>query len=182
MAPVTLRTPRLVLRPWTEADRAPFAAMGADPDVMRHFPGTLDRAESDAIADRIAGAIEERGWGFWALAPSEEPDHFLGFTGLSIPGFEAPFTPCVEIGWRLARPAWGKGLASEAARAALAYGFGTLGLDSIVAFTAVGNAPSRAVMVRIGMTHEPEGDFDHPVLPLDHPLCRHVLYRIRRTD
>ncbi len=177
-----LTTDRLTLRPWTEADFEPFAAMSADPAVMEHFPATLSRAESDAVAAKLKSLIEENGIGFWALEVPGEAS-FIGFTGIQKVMFEAPFVPAppasvVEIGWRLARPHWGKGFASEAARAALAYGFDELGLPEIVSFTATSNLRSQAVMKRIGMTHDPADDFDHPNLPEGHKLRRHVLYRI----
>jgi RimJ/RimL family protein N-acetyltransferase len=172
----TLETPRLRLRPWRAADREPFAALNADPVVMEHFPARLDRAASDALADRIATGLDERGWGLWALeVPGVTP--FAGFVGLSAPGFEAPFTPAVEVGWRLARPWWGHGYASEAAREAVRFGLDELGLDEVVSFTTVGNVRSRQVMERIGLTHDPADDFDHPSLPEGHPQRRHVLYR-----
>ena len=172
-----LATPRLRLRPWRESDLAPFAAMNADPLVMEHFAAPLSRQESDAYARRMQAAIEERGWGNWALEViGGEP--FVGFTGLSAPSFEAHFMPCTEIGWRLARSAWGQGLATEAARAALDFGFGELGLAEIVSFTALGNARSVAVMERLGMRRD--GEFDHPRFPDGHRLRRHVLYRISR--
>ncbi|MEW9528193.1 GNAT family N-acetyltransferase [Microbispora sp. NPDC049125] len=170
-----IATERLVLRRWRHGDRQPFAALNADPAVMEHFPSTLSRAESDALAGRIEAAFAERGFGLWAV---EAGGAFIGFTGLNVPRFTAHFTPCVEIGWRLARPAWGHGYATEAARAALAYGFGELGLAEIVSFTSVTNVRSQAVMRRIGMTRDPQDDFDHPALDEDSPLRRHVLYRI----
>jgi RimJ/RimL family protein N-acetyltransferase len=174
-----LRTERLILRPWREEDLALFAALNADPAVMGHFPSVLTRAESDALATRIRADLAERGFGLWAVeAPGVAP--FIGFIGLAVPRFEAHFTPCVEIGWRIAREHWGRGYATEAARAALAYGLGRLRLDEIASFTAVGNLRSRRVMEKIGMTHDPSDDFDHPNLPPGHPLRRHVLYRIRR--
>ncbi|MCW2505460.1 MAG: GCN5-related N-acetyltransferase [Actinomycetia bacterium] len=169
-----LTTERLLLRRWRESDLVPFAAMNADPQVMEHFPGLLSRAESDAMAARMEQSIAERGFGFWAL---ERDGEFVGFTGLSVPRFEAPFLPAVEIGWRLARHAWGHGYATEAARAAISYGVTELGLAEIVSFTIERNTRSRAVMERLGMTHDPDGDFDHPLLP-DWPLRRHVLYRL----
>jgi RimJ/RimL family protein N-acetyltransferase len=173
------RTKRLVLRPWRDDDLGPFAALNADLLVMEYFPSALTRAESDALAARIRADTAERGFGLWAVeAPGVAS--FVGFTGLSMPDFRAPFTPCVEIGWRLAREHWGRGFASEAARAALAYGFESLRLDEIVSFTSVGNERSRRVMERIGMTHDPADDFEHPSLVPGHPLRRHVLYRIRR--
>lgn len=172
----TLTTARLRLRPWRAADREPFAALNADPVVMEHFPSRLDREQSDALADRIATGLDERGWGLWALeVPGVTP--FAGFVGLSVPGFEAAFTPAVEVGWRLARPWWGRGYAPEAAREAVRFGLDELGLDEVVSFTAVSNARSRRVMEKIGLTHDPADDFDHPNLPDGHPLQRHVLYR-----
>lgn len=170
-----LTTARLRLRPWRESDLAPFAAMNADPLVMEHFAAPLTREESDAYARRMMAAIEGRGWGNWALEEiGGEP--FVGFAGLSAPSFEAHFTPCTEIGWRLARSAWGRGYATQAARAALAFGFGELGLAEIVSFTALANARSIAVMERLGMRRD--GEFDHPRLPAGHRLQRHVLYRL----
>ncbi|MEV4257139.1 GNAT family N-acetyltransferase [Spirillospora sp. NPDC049652] len=172
-----LRSERLILRAWREDDRAPFAALNADPDVMRHFPARLTRAESDDLLDRLNAAIEERGFGFWAVEVADT-GRFIGFTGLSVPRFDAHFTPAVEIGWRLSRKSWGQGYAAEAARRSLDFAFDDLGLAEVVSFTAVENARSRAVMRRIGMTRDPAEDFDHPSLPEGHPLRRHVLYRI----
>ncbi len=179
-APPSLRTERLLLRDWRESDREPFAAMSADPEVMAFFPRPLERAESDAAVVRIRGHLASHGFGLWAVeAPGVA--EFIGFVGLAIPRFEAPFTPCVEIGWRLARAYWGRGYATEAARTVLDFGFRERGLDEIVSFTAVGNVRSRAVMERIGMTRSPGDDFDHPALPEGHPLRRHVLYRVRKV-
>lgn len=174
--PLEIDTPRLRLRQWRAADRAPFAALNADPRVMEHFPSTLDRAASDAIAERCEALIAERGWGFWAVERRDSGD-FIGFVGLNVPTAALPFSPCVEVGWRLAHSAWGQGLASEAARAALAAGFETLGLAEVVSFTALSNRRSQAVMERLGMRRTAE-DFDHPVLPEGHPLRRHCLYRL----
>lgn len=177
--PVELRTERLVLRQWRPDDREPFAAMGADPRVMEYFPSTLTREQSDTIADRIEAGIEERGFGFWAVEiPGAAP--FAGFIGLSVPKFQTHFTPCVEIGWRLAPQFWNLGYATEGAKASLAYGFETLNLPEIVAFAVTNNRASRRVMEKLGMTYDPGDDFDHPGLPHGHPLRRHVLYRIRR--
>jgi RimJ/RimL family protein N-acetyltransferase len=176
-----LRTPRLVLRQWREADLEPFAALNADPEAMRYFPAPLTRAESDALAARARAAIEERGYGWWAVEVVGAAP-FIGFIGLAEPSFEAHFTPAVEVGWRLAREHWGKGYATEGARAALAFGFDELALDEIVSFTSVLNEPSWRVMERLGMTHDPAGDFDHPRLPPGHPLRPHVLYRLRRAQ
>jgi ribosomal-protein-alanine N-acetyltransferase len=175
-----LATARLRLRAWHDADREAWAALNADPEVMAHFPTTLTRATSDRLVDLTMAGWAENGFGLWALERAED-GLFLGFTGLSRPSFEAHFTPAVEVGWRLARRAWGHGFATEAARAALAFGFETLGLEEIVSFTVPANVRSRAVMERIGMDHDPADDFDHPKLPEGHPLRRHVLYRLRRT-
>jgi RimJ/RimL family protein N-acetyltransferase len=156
-----------------------FAALNADPKVMEYFPKLLDRDESDQLAARIRENFARRGFGLWAV---EVPGvaEFIGFVGLSVPGFSAHFTPCVEIGWRLAHDHWGRGYATEAARASLQFGFEHHGLDEIVSFTAAVNRRSRAVMERIGMTHTPDDEFDHPTVPEGHTLRRHVLYRIRR--
>lgn len=174
---VELSTERLLLREWRESDRDAWAALNADPAVMEHFPATLDREAADATFDRLGGALADRGWGLWAV---EHEGLFLGFTGLSPVGFEAHFTPATEIGWRLARSAWGHGFATEAARAALDYAWHDLGLDAVVSLTSVGNTRSRAVMERLGMTHDPADDFDNPRVPDGSPLRRHVLYRLAR--
>ena len=172
-----IETERLILRPWRDADAAPFAALNADPEVMRHFPKRLTRAESDALAERIRTRMAERGWGSFAVeVKGGEP--FIGFVGPNVPPYAIPCGPCVEIGWRLARSAWGRGYATEAARAALAFGFDTLGLSEIVAFTVVANTRSRAVMQRLGMSHDPADDFDHPLIEEGNPMRRHVLYRL----
>jgi RimJ/RimL family protein N-acetyltransferase len=145
---------------------------------MRHFPATLTRAESDAFADLIERGFETNGdWGLWALE-RKDTGAFIGFTGLAPVSFAAPFAPAVEIGWRLARPAWGHGYATEAARAAVGVAFDELGLDGLVSFTAPANVRSRAVMERLGMTRDPAEDFDHPRVPAGSPLRRHVLYRL----
>jgi RimJ/RimL family protein N-acetyltransferase len=172
-----LRTERLVLRAWRDADLAPFAAMGADPRVMEHLPGVLSREESDAQARRIRAHFEVHGFGRWAVSRLDEPADFIGFVGLMVHTFEAAFTPCIEIGWRLAADHWNRGLATEGARAALSHGFDVLGLREIVSFTVPGNLASRRVMEKIGLAHVAGGDFDHPRLPAGHPLRRHVLYR-----
>ena len=178
--PRELRTERLRLRRWRPDDRAPFAALNADPRVAAFLPGTLSRAASDALAARIEAHFATRGFGLWAVElPGEIP--FAGFVGLSVPAFEAAFTPCVEVGWRLAHACWGHGYATEGARAALDFGFARLGLAEIVSFTVPGNARSRQVMERLGMTHDAADDFDHPALPEGHALRRHVLYRARRA-
>ena len=177
--PTSLPTDRLLLRRWRPEDRAPFAALNADPEVMEHFPARLTRAESDAFVDRIEAGFAEHGFGLWAVEVRATGE-FIGFTGLAVPSFEAPFTPAVEIGWRLARPGLGHGYASEAAGRALDAAFTTYGLAEVVSFTSVTNVRSQAVMRRIGMTHDPADDFDHPRLPPGHRLQRHVLYRATR--
>jgi RimJ/RimL family protein N-acetyltransferase len=175
-----LTTERLVLRRWLERDRAPFAAMNADGAVMEHFPATLSRGESNAMIARTEACFERRGYGLWAIeVPGEES--FIGFVGLSPVSAPMPFAPAVEIGWRLARPFWGRGLASEAAAAAIEFGFSARGLREIVSFTAVGNRRSRAVMERLGMRRDPREDFDHPLLCEGDRLRRHVLYRLDVT-
>jgi len=174
-----LTTGRLLLRGWRGSDLESFAALNADPAVMEHFPALLTRAESDEAAGRIRAAFVRQGYGFWAVeVPGEAP--FIGFVGIGSPRFEAHFTPCVEIGWRLATAAWGRGYATEAARAALDYGFATLGLDEIVAMAVPGNRRSLKVMEKLGMRRDPAGDFDHPLIAPGHKLRRHVLYRIAR--
>ncbi|MBO3089191.1 GNAT family N-acetyltransferase [Cellulomonas dongxiuzhuiae] len=170
------RTTRLVMRQWTDADLEPFAALNADPEVMEHFPAPLTREASDALAARARAGLEANGWGLWAV---EVDGRFAGFTGLARPAWDPSL---VEVGWRLARWAWGHGYATEAARAALAVGFEEVGLTEIVSFTAVGNERSRAVMRRIGMTRDPADDFDYPTIPQGHPLRRSVLYRIRSSS
>jgi RimJ/RimL family protein N-acetyltransferase len=178
--PLELATDRLRLRPWRPSDLAPFAAINADPRVMEFFPKRLDRSESDAVAARIGEHFERHGFGPWAIEVPNSAD-FIGFVGLSVPRFEAHFTPCVEVGWRLAYDHWGRGYATEAARAVVEFGFRRLGLDEIVSFAVPANKRSRRVMERLGMTHRPEEDFDHPMIPEGHPLRRHVLYRLART-
>ena len=174
--PPTLETPRLRLRLWRDDDLAPFAALNANPIVMRHFLKPLDREQSNAMAARIRDSFASRGFGFWAVEAPGVAD-FIGMVGLAVPPFQAPFTPCVEIGWRRAPEYWGFGYATEAARAALDFGFNQLALHEIVAFTVPANQRSRAVMNRLGMTHSSADDFDHPSLPEGHPLRPHVLYR-----
>jgi RimJ/RimL family protein N-acetyltransferase len=146
---------------------------------MEHFPSTLSREESDAAVARIEAHFDQHGFGSWAVEiPSVAP--FAGFIGLCHPRFEAHFTPCVEVGWRLAAEHWGRGYATEGAQAALTFGFETLGLPEIVSFTVPANWRSCRVMQKLGMTHNPDDDFDHPLLAPGHALCRHVLYRIAR--
>lgn len=179
MTLAVLQGPRVRLRQWEDGDRERFAQLNADPVAMEFFPSTLTREESDAVVDRMRRAIDERGWGFWCL---EIEGQCAGFTGLNQPTFDAAFLPAIEIGWRMLRHYWGRGLAAEAARLALQYGFDVLKAPEIVAFTAVANVRSRAVMQRVGMHHDAAGDFDHPRVPVGSPLRRHVLYRIRRPS
>jgi RimJ/RimL family protein N-acetyltransferase len=181
MGVTTVATARLLLRAWRESDRDPFAAMNADPDVARYLPTQLDRVASDALIDRMVGHWAAHRFGLWAVERKDD-GAFIGFTGLYQPAFEAHFTPAVEVGWRLAREAWGAGYATEAAFASLEFGFDTVGLEEIVSFTVPTNERSRRVMERLGMTRDPADDFDHPRLPPGHPLRRHVLYRLRRRD
>jgi RimJ/RimL family protein N-acetyltransferase len=179
MAAPTLTTERLILRPWRDADLAPFARMNADPEVMAHLPGLLTPTESNAMAERIRTAMRDEAFGLWAVQVAGGAE-FVGYTGLSRPRFAAPFTPCVEVGWRLSRAAWGQGYATEAARAAIHHGFAVAGLEQIVSFTVPANRRSIAVMRRLGMQRSAADDFDHPALPEGNCLRRHVLYRLNR--
>jgi RimJ/RimL family protein N-acetyltransferase len=180
MGVLVLETERLTLRAWRQSDREPFARMNADPRVMEFLPGILSRSDSEAFADRIEAHFSAHGFGLFAteLRMSGE---FIGFTGLAVPSFEAHFTPCVEIGWRIAFAHWRQGLATEAARAVLRYAFETAEMDEVVSFTVPANVRSRRVMEKIGMTHNPADDFEYPRLAEGHPLRRHVLYRIGRN-
>jgi RimJ/RimL family protein N-acetyltransferase len=174
-----LPTERLLLREWRDADREPFAAMNGDARVMEHFPSVLSRAESDGLVDRIEARWRNDGLGLWAVERVAD-GAFLGFTGLASPAAAPDLPPFVEIGWRFAVDAWGHGYATEAARAAVGWGFDVYGLGEIASWTTIRNERSRAVMERIGMTHDPADDFDHPRLPRDHPQRPHVLYRLHR--
>ncbi|RMF35964.1 MAG: N-acetyltransferase [Alphaproteobacteria bacterium] len=176
-----IRTERLILRGWQDADRAAFAAINADPQVMEFFPALLSRAESDAVIERQTARLAEDGLCFLALERRAD-GVLLGFTGLATVSFAAPFAPAVEIGWRLARSAWGRGYATEAARACLRWGFADHGLAEILAFAVPGNTRSHAVMERIGMRRDPDGSFDHPALPAGNHLRRHWLWRLTRQD
>ena len=184
-----VRTERLLLRRFTEDDLEPFAAINADPLVMEHYPSTLTRSQSDAFVDRIETSWRERGWGLWAVEVVTDPGGaaggpagFVGYTGLWPADHVGP--GLVEVGWRMAHAAWGRGYAPEAAEAALRLGFVDLGLDQIVSFTVPQNTNSRRVMEKIGLRHRPERDFDHPLVdPATSPsLVRHVLYAIDRAD
>lgn len=174
---VVVETDRLILRHWRPSDRAPFARLNADSRVMEFLAGPLTRNESDLLIDRIQSHFRLHGLGLCA-AELRENREFIGFIGLAVPLFQAAFTPCVEIGWRLSVTHWGRGLASEGANALARYGFEGLGLEEMVSMTVPGNVRSRRVMEKLGMTRNPADDFDHPGLPEGHPLRRHVLYRL----
>jgi RimJ/RimL family protein N-acetyltransferase len=174
-----IQTKRLILRRPRQEDRGPFARMNADPRVMEFFPAPFSLHESNALMDRIEAHHEQHGFS-WSAAELRETGEFIGFIGLAVPRFEAAFTPCVEIGWRLAAEYWGRGLATEGAHAVVNYAFNDLGLSEIVSFTTAQNLRSRRMMEKLGMTRDPADDFDHPSLPEGHPQQRHVLYRLRR--
>ena len=173
-------TPRLLLRAWCEPDREPFAALNADAQTMRYFPVPISCEASDASIDAWQAQIDERGWGNWAVE-RRDTQEFIGFVGLTVPKRVLPFSPCVEIGWRLARAHWGQGFATEAARAVLRAGFQQIGLGEIVSFTTLLNLPSRAVMGRIGMI-DAQQNFEHPGVPEGHAFRMHCLYRLRREQ
>ncbi len=185
-----IRTDRLVMRRWREEDREPFAAMNADPEVMRYFPAPLDRAASDALVDRIEDLFQRQGFGLWALEVAAAPElastgcpgpgEFIGFTGLNPMPAGVPGAGGMEVGWRLARAAWHHGYATEAATAAAGVAFGGAGLAEIWSMTAVVNEPSQAVMRRLGMT--PHARFDHPRVEAGHPLRPHIAYRLARSQ
>ena len=175
-----LETPRLLLRPWRISDREPFARLNADPRVMEYFPALLTPGETFAAMGRIEAHHQSHGFGLLA-AELRSTGEFLGFIGLAEPGFEAHFTPCVEIGWRIAAVFWGHGYATEGAQALLRHAFTTLALPEVVSFTVPANLRSRRVMEKLGMTRNPAEDFDHPRIPEGHPLRRHVLYRLSRN-
>ncbi|MSR56956.1 MAG: N-acetyltransferase [Planctomycetaceae bacterium] len=176
-----LSTPRLRLREWRDDDLPAFAALNSDPQVMEFLPKLLDRSESDAMAARIREHFNDHQFGLWAVEVAGGVD-FIGFVGLCVPKFEAHFTPCVEIGWRLAATHWGQGYATEAARTALEFGFRQLRLEQIVSMTVPANRRSWQVMQRLGMTRSPDDDFDHPNLPEGDRLKRHVLYRLTQAQ
>jgi RimJ/RimL family protein N-acetyltransferase len=174
-----LLTERLILRRWRPEDRAPFAEMNRDALVMEHFPAPLSEDQSNQLVDRIEAHFAEHAFGLWATELRARAE-FIGYIGLAIPRFHAAFTPCVEIGWRLASAHWGRGLATEGAQAVVCHAFEVIGLSELVSFTVPANVRSRRVMEKLGMTHDPAADFDHPQLPEGHPLRRHVLYRLKR--
>lgn len=180
-----IETDRLILRRWCppgkeESDLDALASLNSDPRVMEHFPALVDRERSAKMIERCEASFERAGYAAWACE-LKETGKVIGFVGLLDTSWSAPFTPCVEILWRLAYEHWGKGLAPEGARAALRFGFEVAGLPEIVSFTAVGNLNSRRVMEKIGMARDPGGDFEHPLLPAGHRLRPHVLYRIKKN-
>lgn len=178
--PIVLETERLRLRQWKPSDSEPFAAMSADPDVMAFFLTSLNRAESDAMIQRCQALIAERGWGLWAVE-LKQTEQFIGLVGLHIPSAELPFSPCVEISWRIAKDFWNKGYATEAAKCVLQFGFEQLELDEIVAFTTLVNLPSQAVMKKLGMRLMPD-NFEHPAVPVGHELRQHCLYKLSQSQ
>jgi RimJ/RimL family protein N-acetyltransferase len=173
-------TERLAFRAWQDKHRAPFAAMNADPEVMRYFPALLSSEQSNAGIDIWRQQFADKGWSNWAVELLETGE-FMGFIGLSVPRRQLPFSPCVEIGWRLKRTTWGKGYATEGAKQCLRIGFEQLGLEEVVSFTTLTNRASVKVMQRIGMTNA-NANFEHPAVPEGHPLRAHCLYRITRTQ
>ncbi|AIR00006.1 GNAT family N-acetyltransferase [Pluralibacter gergoviae] len=173
-------TRRLILRQWQERDLAPFAALNASPEVMHFFPAVMSAQESDALAARLRATIDaNRGWGYWAVE-LKATAQFTGFVGLADQPDRYPFSPCTEISWRLDKKFWHRGIALEAARAALNYAFDVLEREAVVAFTSVHNAPSERLMQRLGMRKQ--GQFFHPALPREHWLAEHVLYRVERES
>ena len=175
-----LQSNRLLLRQWTDSDLVPFAALNADPDVMAYFPAMLSSTESDRFAASIRSLIQQRGWGLWAVEVTGQAA-FIGFVGLHMPTNNLPCSPCVEIGWRLAKAHWGKGYASEAAKVALAYAFEELELAEVLSFTATANQRSEPVMKKIGMLNTGK-NFKHPDINAEHPLCEHLLYKITAQE
>jgi RimJ/RimL family protein N-acetyltransferase len=176
---VAVTTERLILRQWRDEDREPFAALNADSVVMEFFARPLTRAESDASLDRLRTDIQRNGYGFWAVEVKDGP-RFVGFVGLREVRDPLPFAPAHEAGWRLAREYWGRGYATEAGTAALAFGFDQLGLDEIVAYAVAENVRSRRVMHRLGMLYNADEDFDDRLWPGGESYRRHVVYRKRR--
>ncbi len=175
---VIIETPRILLRHWRDSDRPPFAVINADPRVMEFFPSRLSPVQSEALAAKIKAHLRKHGFGLYA-AELKVNGTFAGFIGLNVPSFRAHFTPCVEIGWRLGADLWGQGLATEGAQAVLKHAKNALRMKGVVSFTVPANVRSRRVMEKLGMSHDPADDFNHPQLPPGHPLRRHVLYRLR---
>jgi RimJ/RimL family protein N-acetyltransferase len=179
-AMASLSTERLLLRGWLPEDLEPFVQMNADPEVMRYFEAPANRQETEIAYKRIIDLLDQRRFGLWAVEVVSSKQ-FIGFVGLQVPRFETHFTPCVEIGWLLAKEHWGQGYAPEAAQAVLSDGFLRIGLSEVVSMTATLNKPSMRVMEKIGMTYDPQDDFDHPLV-VEGPLRRHVLYRLKRSQ
>lgn len=176
-----LRTERLILRPWRITDLEPFAEINADPKVMEFYPKTLSREESDALAEKIQRDFAERGYGFWAVEAKGIAD-FIGYIGLNYWNLEMEFAPCVDIGWRIGSPYWGKGYATEGAREVLRYGFEILQLTEIVSMATIHNTRSHRVMMKLGMKSDPAENFEHPKVPRGHPLSLRVLYRLSKKN
>lgn len=180
MEMVELQTSRLKLRQWKDSDLIAFAKLNADPEVMQFYPNKLEKDESDNMALKLKDLIAKRGWGFWAIEEIETKK-FIGFVGLHEPTYDLPVTPCVEIGWRLAKEYWGNGYATEASNISLDFAFNKLNLDKVYSFTSGENIKSRAVMERIGMANINK-NFEHPIIPKGHTLREHVLYRITQNE
>lgn len=180
LKPIELETPRLKLRQWQPDDYPAFAAMTADPQVMRYFPAVLSQEESNQMADKLAALITEKGWGFWAVEQKQRAE-FIGFVGLHEQTQQIPGAPFIEIGWRLSRQYWRQGYAAEAANRALAFAFDELKQSSVYAFTTKQNLPSRGLMEKLGLLNTGQ-DFNHPALDSDHPLKRHCLYQITESE
>jgi len=179
--PLTIETPRLLLRQWKDSDVDPWAEMNADPRVMEFFPWTFDRARSEETAARMRRELERDGFGFYVVELKHN-GQFAGIIGIDEIPYDVPFTPAREVGWRLAYDTWGHGYATEGAKAALAMAFDRLGWEEVVAVTALVNKRSERVMQRLGMVRDPSADFDHPRVPEGHALRPHMLYRIRRDQ
>ena len=177
---VELETERLKLRQWKERDLPLFAEINADPDVMEYYPSALNEAESNSMANKLKQLISERSWGFWAVETKKEKQ-FIGFVGLHKPAYDLPVTPCVEVGWRLEKEYWGKGYATEAARESLRFAFEELKLNEVYSFASVSNKRSWSVMKRLNMVNTGY-NFEHPIIPKNHPLREHVLYKITAED
>jgi RimJ/RimL family protein N-acetyltransferase len=175
-----LETDRLFLRQWVKQDLPIFAALNSDPEVMEYFPTLLSREESNAMSEKCKSLIAERGWGFWAVE-IKLSGKFIGFVGLHTPNPNLPFSPCVEVGWRLLKEFWGKGYAIEAAQESLTYAFNTLKLSEVVSFTTISNSRSRSVMERLGFSNAHQ-NFEHPDIQKGHSLSEHVLYKITKKE
>lgn len=176
----TIETERLGLRQWCESDKTPFAQMNSDQEVMRYFPSTRTPEQSNLLVERLSQAIDHLGYGFWAVERKDNKE-FVGFIGINYSASGLPFAPCVDIGWRLAKPHWGQGFATEGALASLDYAFTAANLEKVLSITPTTNAPSENVMRKIGM-HKCSENFAHPEVPKEHALSEHVLYEITRRQ